>query len=756
MCFQELDTSDHCTVPHEVWAVTNRCQDCLNPIQETPIIVDPSLLTKWNIRPLSITNVGSITEKILRRSLEDFDINVFVDDYGSGNITYEDAGIGVMQEFIDITWDRQVRLADRYTQHAPTEEMRHALSNIAPSCKSRDIGLTEIKCMAIPLIIQSICPKIHLELHRMFPGANENNIGTHLMSVPGETLPWISLIHQIHLANKLGGIIRYLYHATHKAPPMCFDSPKRASHYIGRACFIKQERDMGIPSFTMMTSYKDSDILNHIIPLVSCYARKIKTRELTDLAHQISTSHVVDEATKILLTCEIIYIHTLDIQSEDVRGPILANIRHMKNGLFWLPDTDMSNGSSTAYESLDDYINEENNQSLKTLKRRFTDIPWNESFEYILENEEEVKDRCNRYLDRFTCRIVLSDVATCINIIRGRRIEIIDEPNIEVIQDNIPIAGMVQIRPRIIDNPPRSVILPWEKTTMNEANFAPIVRDFVYNKVILDQCHCYRPYGSGTSSMNELLECLNLISIHQQLPDFINTACLGEGYGGMLDCLSRLTHNSLFLFDTLPMNPEVETYPFLANDSLEQNNNVVLTQHMMEGYYDLQENVTLERYEQYEHLYNIITCDAEVGDYNTPGRISLILNVVRFYIRNRTVNGVSIFKLNICEELGLHYVVAELPGTTRHIILHRCKSSNIGGEIYLIAFGILNQDRPDYQNNYTLPSIPVYRSIERFRNDMYNSFTNVQMMKNRRIIMKSNGPLFNLRMHGYFSSKFCS
>jgi hypothetical protein len=65
----------------------------------------------------------------------------------------------------------------------------------------------------------------------------------------------------------------------------------------------------------------------------------------------------------------------------------------------------------------------------------------------------------------------------------------------------------------------------------------------------------------------------------------------------------------------------------------------------------------------YTMKYQIVTCDAEVADYTTDDRLNLVMNVARFYLRNRATQSILILKWNCAETETICYLTGELQGS---------------------------------------------------------------------------------------------
>jgi len=736
--FEPLEFSSARFGSDEVWAVTTKCDYCNVAIEETPLVCNVKKLRLHNVRPLSLTSVGKLSEKLLMTSVREFENTGIKIAEIPTELTYEVACGGVLQEFIDQTYTSRILLSERYSLMRMTDADRSIHVHLAPQGKTRDIGQTEIKGLSPEMICKYVIPKIYLETMLKYPMSNVKTISTILSSVPGNELPWFGLIENLYRSGQLGRFIYQLRILSGVAAPACYDNPARASHYVGVSSYVIQEKNPLASTFVLLSLYTDSDILRHLRPYVLMQIRRILVTEFHPQLNDLKRLPPTEESKKLTSQFAAIFIlySSINIHDETLNELIRFRIKDIRQGEFQILSTDMTCQNIYEYNSLGEYVKEEMNHYLNWQLSLYPDIPWEDGFTYLTENYDFCLAVLETYMVKTKVKIVYTDLPTCIAYIRGYQVydEILDD--LEIPHQLPPQADIPDWSPVIRAISSRAMeykLLPGEIQTNL---YHPAFYDFVHVKVVLQRCYVDRPYCSITSSQNKIIEILSYVGLPIPLGNNLSIACLGEGYGGILDCIARASTRSKFLFCTLPPNVEVETYPYAAFESIRNNGHQVLFAHHSIGYYDLSKVSTLLHFEQYEDLYKLIVCDAEVGDYLSASRADLIKNVVVFFLRRRTQDGVLILKMNACEGDNIHKALGYLTHYISDSLMFRCRSSGIGGEFYLIAYG--NQTRFDinYDSFPVLPNLLNYTKVEKFRGYLFRVFHDTITQSHRSIEWK--------------------
>lgn len=731
--FQSLDYGTTRYGSEEVWAVTTKCNYCLTPILETPLICDTKCLRSRNIRPLTVTNIGSITERLLVTSVKEFEATGIKIGEIPTELDYETACAGVIQEFIDQSYTSHIRLATRYGIMNMTEESRSLHVKLIPQGKSRDIGQTELKNITPEFLLQYIVPKIHLELILMFPKIHQRNASVFLSSIPGGEFPWYNLVHQIYKSGQLGRLIQELHKLSNINPSNCFDNPLRASYYLALTAFYIQEHNPVYGKFVLMSNYKDSDILSHLKMYSLAVLRRIIIKELIPSIKVSHKTRHIEHTRNTYLRCMAILILYCcrNMSDEENYLYILDRIKHIRHGKIVLLSSDAISPTITEYDTLQDLIKSEELVYLEAQLTYYPNWDWENAYTVLKEDLDELLIIYDNYAKIIEISVVYTDLPTCIACVRSRlpHDEILD--NLEIETTVAPSNIEDSVMPYTSITSKRILHMEAIGFSMEGEYFSPLEYDFTTTKTILQECYLHRIYGEYTTSLNKICELLDYLNLPQYLGSHLDFACLGEGYGGILDLIAHMCTSSRFIYTTVPSNLEIETYPYIASQILKQNNHHVDYAHHSIGIYDLTDIKTFSYFEKLYYRPYITICDAEIKDFHHPKRLAMILNVITYYLRNRSEHGLLILKMNICEHQNIHYAVGLISPHCGYHGIFRCNASGLGGEVYLYAYGGRYTGYLQYSNTITLPNLSIYTRVEKYREQIYNMFKEILSQKSR-------------------------
>lgn len=730
--FQTLEFSPFRFGSPEVWAVTSDCPYCSRPIHETPIVIDTRKIQRMSVKPLQMTQLGQITERWLFESVTAFKDAGIKAVPTTEELTYEHAVAGVLQEFIDQTYTLRTGLQDKYHQAAMSSELKSKLAAIAPPSSHRDISLSELKALTSDMFVQYLCPKIHLEIIAHFPGVSEETVGVYLSGVIGTEFPWYEIIAQLCKANHLGSLILALARLSGVNPPNCFSNPARASQYVGIASFVIQETSPRMPKFVVLSHYTFEDMTRHLRCLATASVKRTAKKVLVPLVKLLmSPEHdpTLEEITELAAGMCLL---TIDFNNPIVVQALTENLAHMSEGVVQLITSEMINPLWENYHTYHDALRDLEGSDFYHFQMRYRRAPWELAFDHLIDLAEGVFGHIERTLRDSRVALVHTELHTCIGIIRSHRRGLNDGDDPEGVEEPDEVLLDERARVVVVDAPFRPLKsvrsganilrLRASDTELPSGLFTPALYSMTTAKIMLSPVYIHRPFGSMTTSCNKLID---IFLRHQyQNPNRvpIYAATFGEGYGGILQMLCTMFCDSTFVYNTLPPEVELEAHPYIALESAAQNRNTIIREHLDRGLTDLSALHVIKQYERYKFRYNLITCDAECGEsYNSPERKALVLNVARFYLRNRDADGILILKLMVKESNNIHFAVGILQAYCANLYLHRSMASQ-PGEIYLVAWGLVKATVPNYTDVPTLPSRQNYEMIEAFRKRLHERF----------------------------------
>lgn len=743
VAFSELEFAEDISTPPIVWAVTSACPCSTTPIIEEPIRIDEDTLINVKIPKLSATRVAKASEEILTESLRKFRDDEFNLIPGDDMMDFEIACIGILEEICEHTGSRFIRIMDRYIHHRLTDEGMDVLTSIAPNSRSRAIGLTELKRIPTKFISEYLLmfARWYLDIHLSIESTRSAE--AQFVSVDGRTLPWYGLLQQLYRISRLPEVLRNISVLSGIPSPVSYNSPASAAHYVGLVVISRLTQPFAIPKIVFCTYYQDADIYQAIRTRFCSIQRLIYHRHF----HEYFQLHWdPKEPNKIMpLLHQLLLIASIDPMSEEVTAEIKRTIIDNQEQII-----NMFQFTNVDVYKIMSYVDDPTTAPpfLRYLLRLHSRFPWEDASNQLEGTLGITAMSCRTLCLPYEFMTYWTNLTQCIEIVRSSEYELEQE---EVPADALLIHDNVELRVSYNINPDRSMVQvdnAYVDRLLPYPDFDAM--SFHTDKIILNPSPYRRPYGVGTTSQNKLIECMAAIGIVPPLPDFLVAATLGEGFGGITELIASGSKHSVILFNTLPPDTSVDTRPWIAEAVAEQNDVTILADHISTGYYDLCKVSTFLYYEDLHHLrYHIVTCDAEVIDDDTILRKQLLLNVVRFYLRNRTKDGVLFLKFNCKETRHILTAIAELQGRVRKIFLKRCTSSTPGGESYLIAYGVNNPETPSYADNIRRISVRGQRAYEQFRRRVHNQYQQLLVRKPRKVFF-GNGKMINTILLQWF------
>lgn len=138
------------------------------------------------------------------------------------------------------------------------------------------------------------------------------------------------------------------------------------------------------------------------------------------------------------------------------------------------------------------------------------------------------------------------------------------------------------------------------------------------------------------------------------------------------------------MFNTLKATDNARNGPHAAMNAIRQHGHNLLTLPLDQGHDDLTDESTIDAYIECDIFFDIITCDAELGEHPTVEREKLICNVCKFAIMRAKNSSIVIIKFYL-SELGVMLFLCNTSGYYfRYGYFYRNPASNVGHEHYYI------------------------------------------------------------------------
>lgn len=734
ICFGELDVSSQITVPDQIWGVTANCQCTEVMLSETPIRIDEEQILYLHIPTLRLTRISKIAESILKESVRDFTRREFHFPRQNGEDQQEISCLAVTQELIEVAAAKSIGLTTRYTQHTMNPDALFVLSAIAPNLSSREVGLTELKRIRLDVLCRCLINFIMYSLTTRDYPVQDSALSVQFATISATHHPWYGFTLACHAAGILPSILRWVSHELNAPLGAVYEGVQGATSFLGLACIAAVDHYPTTPELVILSHYLDTDTMRLLTyrchqKIMEVFFKAFKPylplHPPRDRPRARACIHLMAQAAVLL---------SLPADNEEFLNEKLDELSQENvTTLSLLPAAYLENDVMVGY-----CMNPETRPPrLIWLISRYNLYPWEEIYGTIEVDFHIIIDNLIQIGVNYTLEVHFGNLSVCIEQVRSMPLntELRDTAD-ELPQNNQPRS--LRARP-----PPLSPTVVKCNMNHNPATeeLPPLeVLDFSTNKVLIDSYASHRPFGAATTSQNKIIEILSMISVTPPLGSNLFCATLAEGYGGILECLASCSTGSTFLFDTLPPDEAIETRPEAAMEVLAANNHRVAFRHIMAGLYNLAHSAVLRHFEAtYPWKYHLVTCDAESKQEFEHQRVTLVVNVCRFYLRNRTPSGILIIKLYAWETRTVASALGLMNQYVNHCYLFRCSASNPGAEFYMVCWGHKRPCFSTYTDTVPAPSWTAYATYRRFRQTLYDEWTALRVSRTRvcRLFMSS-------------------
>ncbi|UHK03098.1 MAG: RNA-dependent RNA polymerase [Sanya chuvirus 2] len=669
----------------QTWAVTTDCHYCCTPIVETAITVDLSLLRGVSFDALNATKLSEHAREILARSLATRPERLERDIRPTEIIAPAIAQAGILAEVLMGHHIMRERLNDYNYHHVMDDEAYEIMGGIAGLRMSRQVSLTELKKVPIDIMFDSmlVCCVEYIYNHCRLNA--DDMIANWIYSQPAVQMPWEPFVRTIYSIGKMTMLVQYASRRSGLPCPDVFDSPTAASMFLAHACYITyQHKDIVALPLVFMTEYIVDSFPNMVEPHLRILRHRwVKTRVYPQISllPRGETAQERDEG-RFLMAVLIMFWACPYVDYEEneeiiTRTPIntTVTIPVLNLNLFTLDDipggVDELPGCARAVFNVPRF-----HCTFEEAANELFDLTVRQQVVQFLSTLDPPADMV-------ICRTTLQD---CINVVRTcDTIEAVlaNDVRVEHVGQELETKAPRDVPGRIC------TILPYsaESDHMETARY-PVEAPLPMPTRHLEPWHLFRTIGFGTSSPSKLLYILTSLGLFR-LPERCAYAALADGHGGFASTIDSLTMYSRILFNTLIVQYEAETQPSAWNYS-ESPNSVEYTS-LREGISDLASRHTVVSLESsFQYRLAIITCDAQTHHMTPPKRLSLVSNVLHYYVRNRIDSGVLIMKMYYNEPDLLFRAVAFLRRYCLHVYLFKPAASGRNVEVYLVGVGTSN------------------------------------------------------------------
>lgn len=696
----ELEVSNTITSPREVWGVTTDCAYCTRPIIEKPIIVESHLLRGLKCEALASCRVDKISKGIILRSFNDFQKDDFRLVSQDGNLTLDDAQVAICREFVRQHTSVHRQLEDRFSHHALTSEAKNILTNMAMPTTSRIIGFTELKRVSIGKFVEALIPVVYDYVMHTMSHFGKIHLLASLQEIPSGELPWTGLLRHIQEIGKLGILLKHICNQTNQNAGPIYEDAYACAPVVGAAVMnlvMIQNKTI----HTCVFSYKSmqdtvmtfTSVYN---PLRCMFLAQVCIKDYKDWKRTASLSADV----LYMIAMMAIYVCAMDMQINEA-------VEDMKTHMLFHSSIDI-NLFQYAYvspETIENLVDDEACESHKLYawcKSQMPRVDWPATEASIL-GMEDVDDTTLDYIkDRmkdYSMRVTVTDIASAISVIR--KLGHIDDAQYTLEDDNMAPRNIgVNMRPiefrRLGRFTPTNGVIAFPRV-IGQREFdkrVPEQYEFTTSKIILDECHSCRIFGSSTTAVSKLAHVMKVCNIPNITPKGSVFMCLADGYGGFAGYLSAFASESILIFNTIPHRIGAGCYPFDALSAIQANNITLNIQAIIHGQFDLTTEACIQELAASSDVVDIMTCDADIKRDNADGHYKILIHVVQLFLHRASRYAALIIRCNLQYAADIVIAVRYLYDHCDRVMMVRCPHSNVGGEVYLVAHGVhLKEDQ---------------------------------------------------------------
>jgi hypothetical protein len=710
--FSELDVSREVTSPSTIWAVTNNCPTCNDPIHEElyPVTIQEQFVRPIKFTPLVTTNVGETMKEILRESYAIQQQRKILLDPRAHEITFQQACLGVLQHLLTLTLDQATSLQARYGGHTMTEDSRKIFSSLVPKTRQRDIGRTEIRALKPRMVAKDLLIAIYDVIDTQM--SYDKNLGkNHLrfVTLPSGEIPWYPVLKQFYDAGTLAELLRECAKLAHQSIVYCEAVPEHAIYSIGHYAIEAMNSIRTIrPQLVLLNNLEPRSIRyalhrylmqwswwyvekNFIIPYEqtkdhNLYAYGLafcilKTWSIDVVPQELTWDHLAN-GMSIVQAIDVDFAAIEQLTDETIRS----------HGGYFLYQ----------YQSRTIKINAWQKETGRNFIEELFDL-----IEYVREDLDEVK------LD-----VTIASLSSAIAILRNYGFDDQSEGSSE---NDVRFAD--QMGDPILFSPckPRSNVLKIKSVGREDFTTSKMIDPeipFRWDLRTVYWNHLDRPFGNQTNSMNVLSEIYHYFwkKSKNSQDETVYWSELGAGLGGGCYFFTSKHHNSQGFFMTKPKTLGDATKPDLALSIAEQNGVTIKHNHVKKGIWDLSKLGTLPKMREVHDHNNIIFFN--VDKIETSQEFDKFFKITAmYYLQTRSVHGILIYTASFEKFESLTRALSILSLTCSHVYLVNPKSSRCFWNVTIVAWHRKNFPLEEIDWNMD-PFLSIVESVGTYMNRM--------------------------------------
>nr|QYW06809.1 MAG: RNA-dependent RNA polymerase [Hebei mivirus 3] len=702
------------------WVVTNPCQDCWVPIKETAVVLQDTTLPEIQLPERSYLAESAISD--IRAELEEFNpAQYYVPDDDSDNLSLEEAQLGMIQGITNKIWRDRRKLQTLYTSHHMTHEGLASFRNWTSAGTGEYVNARDLRRLPMSTFLRDISFLVFTEIIHRLDASSIMDLSTALGNIPGEEMPWLIVLEQLDDSGRFYEVQREV----HKLLPhmrCCYqDNPRSYAPLFGVACYQIMATMRPDVRIMQLSHLADPSVRRDIIMRIwglrwSCldraYHQLVPT--MNDPNHPFHRDALGSFCCGILTDDDEL---RFDVDPE-VQSRITTRLfTHPDDPLEYLEafivesdDQEEPSSSGTAREVLDlpEFIHltlRKFEMTASTLLHTIREI-WGLEGEY-----ERLLQVFLREISVTEVTIIRSDLVTCVNRVREQPSSERDDPFL--LASHLGVA-----MPRVELSTGRRVTLarrlvasgaPYDATHGPESYSV----DVTWEETLFNERWKKRPLGMGNISMSKAAYLFHACGI-DKLPDMSTVACLGDGYGGFSAVCCALLQHGHIVYNTFPNRIGSHPEPVTALSVASQRGNTIDQRALDEGHYDLTLPATMEAIERSLGPIALVTLDAELKDFQVPGRIAMLSHTCQLFLRRGVPGSILFMKVYIHELINWMGVLGLLIGQCSSLHIVQSEASAMDGEVFVVAQLASSSADAVYRSVRSFPAIPDIRKIRHF------------------------------------------
>nr|UCW41650.1 RNA dependent RNA polymerase [Turkana Chu-like virus] len=727
----ELNFSPIFTTPYTVWSVTADCSYCMRSVYEPAVVVDLSKIKNAYFPQLLVTKLSKHAQHVLHESLKLSRQKKYNLSGHSLDLQPVIATVGIFQMLCDMTINQQKRLVDRYTQHPPTRDGYQVLRNFVPATGHRVIGQRELCNMDDETLRDCVIFTVVHLVSEHFTMLSIGNLESALKTFPPYTLPWHSLLYELHRVGRLGILMENIAKLANTQIVGIQYTPDQTTALLGALCYQALPYMMNAPPLVFLSNYEISDMVNL---LTTSVIKSLWFQYLTNKFALILDGNRIDE---VEVSAYIVLLSSSYNPLEHLLDPdATLDLEHQSISYsdYLAPNLDLLSDDEASLETFIDTYKTFAHTVCSVLRKSKDPI-----LEFIYQNPVEVREKASSIFSNLQTPFYWTTALACIETIRK-------QPNVfsryldsQVPTENTPMIMneyFKVVTTKTYDSP--AILFPEPDFDQCISNLdINIEYDPRINSRIVRQQYCFRAYGSSNNTMNHLTHIYEFFQYNRKnilKHTGYKISCMGDGIGNGTAFLATMHKKSYFVFTTKPESEMHHAYPCVAETYLTDYDSTCKHDHNLLGMWDLRAEYTYDYLIREYNGHHIYFCDAEPAPYESDFHI-VYQKVIEYYLKTRYPSSLLIMQVSSANIKELAKLITVCIRQCNYVYLFQSDSERCFYGYYLIVWGHKSQYIEVDWNNCQIP-ITIFSHMRKYLEHRYKKHYQLRCLKPRILNLK--------------------